>query len=224
MELVTFQTIDAFKELINNGYLECNSKFINIEKVGPTYLWMIDKMNKTIPNENNVKYPLWCWVKFKNGICPPKHKGEPVEGFDVKITFKKDEKDVFITDFRRYSFLLNNTYIPSNKKDKEDFDELLKKYNITTDDLKAYVRVDKFKTHRMDKDYLKICEKIRKSFDRCITKNSDVLQGCIWRINLSEVEKIEFLNDKNYRYGSFNYVRKNGRRFDWINDFYQNLK
>lgn len=73
MRLVTFQTIDAFKELINKGYLECNEKFINLEKAGPTYLWGLEKMNKNIPNENNVKYPLWCWVKFKSGICPPKH-------------------------------------------------------------------------------------------------------------------------------------------------------
>lgn len=224
MKLVTFQTFDACKELINKGYLECNEKFINLEKAGPTYLWVLEKMNENISNDNNTKYPLWCWVKFKNGICPPKHKGEPVTGFDVKITFKKDKKDIFVTDFRRYSFLLNNIFIPNNKKDKEKFNKLLKKYNITNDDLKAYVRPDKFKTHRTDKEYLNICEKIRKSFDKCITTDSDVLQGCIWRINLNEVEKIEFLNDTNYRYGSFNYVRSNGKRFDWIKDFYKNLK
>lgn len=224
MKLVTFQTFDACKELINKGYLECNEKFINLEKAGPTYLWVLEKMNENISNDNNTKYPLWCWVKFKNGICPPKHKGEPVAGFDVKITFKKDKKDVFITDFRRYSFLLNNIFIPNNKSEKEGFDKLLKKHNITNDDLKAYVRPDKFKTHRTDKEYLNICEKIRKSFDKCITTNSDVLQGCIWRINLNEVEKIEFLNDTHYRYGSFNYVRSNGKRFNWIKDFYKNLK
>ena len=54
--------------------------------------------------EGNAKYPIWCWVKCYNNICPPKHRGKPVEGFDVKISFTKSKEDVFITDFRRYSF------------------------------------------------------------------------------------------------------------------------
>lgn len=223
MKLVTFQTMDALKELINNGYLECKEQYIDLKKAGPTYIWVLEKMNKMIPNDKS-KYPIWCWVKFKNGICPPKHKGEPVKGFDVKITFNKQKKDVFITDFRRYSFLLNNTYIPDTLKDKELFDKTLEEKNITKDDLKAYVRPDKFDHHREDKDFLDICQKIRQSFDKCITTDSDVLQGCVWRINLDEVEKIEILNDNNYRYGSFNYVRSNGKRFDWREDFYKKLK
>ena len=194
-----------------------------MKKAGPTYTWVLEKMNKMIPNDK-YKYPIWCWVKFKNGICPPKHKGEPVKGFDVKITFNKEKKDVFITDFRRYSFLLNNTYIPDTLKDKELFDKTLEEKNINKDDLKAYVRPDKFDHHREDKDFLDICQKIRQSFDKCITTDSDVLQGCVWRINLDEVEKIEILNDNNYRYGTFNYVRSNGKRFNWREDFYKKLK
>lgn len=216
--------MDALKELINNGYLECNEKFINLEKAGPTYKWVLEKMNMQITNEFNSKYPIWCWVKFKNSICPPKHKGEPVSGFDVKITFNKAKKDVFITDFRRYSFLLNNIYISKNLKDKETFDKELLKYKITPEELKAFVRPDKYISHRTDKEYLEVCKKIRKSFDECITEDSDVLQGCIWRLNLNEVESIEILNEKNYRYGSFNYLRKNGKRFDWQNDFYKKLR
>lgn len=223
MKLVTFQTMDALKDLINIGYLECKEQYIDMKKAGPTYNWILEKMNKMIPDDKS-KYPIWCWVKFKNSICPPKHKGEPVKGFDVKITFHKQKKDVFITDFRRYSFLLNNTYIPDTLKDKELFDKILEEKNITKDDLKAYVRPDKFDHHREDKDFLDICQKIRQSFDKCITTDSDVLQGCVWRINLDEVKKIEILNDNNYRYGSFNYVRSNGKRFDWRKDFYKKLK
>ena len=29
MKLITFQTIDALKELVNNGFLETNPKYIN---------------------------------------------------------------------------------------------------------------------------------------------------------------------------------------------------
>ena len=224
MKLVTFQTIEAVNDLFKKGYLECNKNKINLEKSGPTYKWVLNKMNERIPNPNNVDYPLWCWVKCYNGICPPKKKGKRVEGFDVKITFNKNEKDVFITDFRRYSFLLNNIYISNSLKEKVEFERLLEKYNITKEELKAYVRPDKYKSHRTDKEYIDVCNKIRKTFDRCITKNSDVLQGCVWRINLDEVEKIEILKDDGYVYGSLNYIRSNGKRIDWQKDYYKLLK
>lgn len=223
MKLVSFQSMEAFKELIDKGYLEADERYIDINKMGSTYEWVVEKMNEYVPNEYKAKFPLWCWVRFKKGICPPKHKGEPVKGFDVKITFEKAKEDIFITDFRRYSFVLNNIYIPDDKQDKELFERELERHGITTEELKAHVRTDKYPVKRTDKAFLDMCEKIRNSFDKCICEESDVLQGCVWRINLEEVSEIEILHNSGYRYGSFNYVRKNGKRFDWIKDFYDLL-
>lgn len=224
MKLVTFQSLDAVRYLFKNGYLECDERKIKLNKSGYIYNWIINEMNEKIDNLNNSKYPLWCWVKCYNGICPPKVKGKRVEGFDVKITFNKNEKDVFITDFRRYSFLLNNQFIPNNKNEKKLFEEELKKYKITKEELEAYVRKDKYKECRNDDNFKKICKKIEKSFDKCITKESNILQGCIWRINLNEIEKIEILKDDGYCYGSLNYIRSNGKRIDWQKDYYKMIK
>lgn len=224
MKLITFQTLEALKDLINKGYLECKEEYIDLRKAGVTYSWVLEKMNSQIPARSHAKYPIWCWVKCYNGIYPPKRKGEPIDGFSVKITFSKPKENVFITDFRRYSFLLNNVYIPDSLADKEMFDRKLEKYHITKDDLKAYVRRDIFDYHRTDNEYLEICQEIRKSFDKCITMDSNILQGCVWRISLDEIENIDFLNDKSYRYGSVNYIRSNGKRMNWIEDFYKTLK
>ena len=224
MKLVTFQSFGALKMLMEKGYLECEEKYIDLKRMGVTYAWVVEKMNARMTNETNASYPLWCWVRCYNGICPPKHRGEPVEGFDVKIVFHKQKKDVFITDYRRYSFLLNNVYIPDSLQDRDRFHSELEKQGITADELKAYVRRDQFDMHRTDENYLKICEQIRKSFDKCITQDSDILQGCVWRIDLDEIERIEFLGDKNYRYGSLNYVKSNGKRSDWIGAYYQKLQ
>ena len=224
MKLVTFQSMDALKFLVNNGYLICDENYINKEKAGSTYEWVIEKMNSYVKNNTKSKYPIWCWVKCYNGLCPPKHKGERVKGFDVKITFNKDENEVFITDFRRYSFLLNNTYIPDSLSNKEKFEDNLAKYNITQDELKAFVRQDKYDGHRNDEKYIEMCKIIRSSFDKCITRNSDVLQGCVWKINLDEIENIEIIPDDGYRYGSINYIRSNGKRINWIKDLYKKMK
>lgn len=224
MKLVTFQSLGALKDLFEKGYLECDKSKINFDKVGYAYNWIVEKMNKQVENNFKCDYPIWCWVKCYNGICPAKRKGNKIEGFDVKITFHKSEKEVFVTDYRKYSFLLNNMYIPNSIEDKNIFNLLLEKYNITNEDLKAYVRHDKYSSSRKDKEFLEMCEKIRKRFDKCITKDSDILQGCVWRINLEDIESIEFLNNDKYMYGSLNYIRKNGKRFDWIEDYYKKLK
>ena len=129
-----------------------------------------------------------------------------------------------MTDYRRFSFLLSNLYIPNSKNDLEDFNRRLREADITEEELKAYVRPDKYPNHRTDNTYLQICSEIRKSFDRCITDKSDVLQACVWQINLPEVENIEILEDDGKCYGSLNYIRDDGSRFDWHKDFYKKLK
>ncbi|MFI3307540.1 MAG: DUF3841 domain-containing protein [Mycoplasmatota bacterium] len=222
MELVTFQSLDALKHLIDKGYLECEEKYIDNKKFGLVYDYIKNKMQEKNLISNN--YPLWCWVKCNNSICPPKHKGKKIQGFDVKITFKKKRKDVFITDYIKYSFLLNYTYIPISLKDNNDFNKKLVKYNITTTDLLKYVRKDKYKESRTDFEFLEIIKIVEKSFDRCISEDGNILQGCVSKINLEDVLKIEFLTDENVINGSLNYIHSNGKRKDWKEVYYNNLK
>ena len=54
MKLVTFQSIDAVRSLFEKGYLECNKRKIDLEKMGPTYEWIVQKVNKSIKNNFNV--------------------------------------------------------------------------------------------------------------------------------------------------------------------------
>lgn len=224
MRLVTFQSIEALKFLNDNGYLICDDSHAPNDKYSSSYKFIIDNMNKNVNNNDNIKYPIWCWVKCYDGICPPVVKGKRVEGFDVKITFNKNEKDVFITDYRRYSFLLKNLYISDSIEDKLKFDKKLEENNISLEDLKAFVRKDIYNSHRTDKEFLEICKEIEKSFSKCITTDSDVLQGCVWKINKEDIESIEILPKDDNVYGSLNYVREDGKRFDWVNDFYNRLK
>lgn len=224
MKLVTFQSMEALKALIDTGYLICDEKFVDIEKAGVVYDWVAGKMTMQMENPAHAKYPIWAWVKCYSRICPPRRRGQRVRGFDVKITFHKAERDVFVTDFRRYSFLLNYVYIPEDLEDKRRFEEKMKECGVSADELRAFARRDKYKSHRTDQAYLQLCEQIRQSFDRCITKNSDILQGCVWSVSLKEVESVEILKDDGYVYGSLNYKRANGKRKDWISDFYKTLE
>lgn len=224
MKLITFQSFAALNFLKQHGYLICDDRFIDQPKASFFYYWVIKKMNQRVKNQTTARFPIWCWVKCGNSICPPRHKGKPVEGFDVKITFHAEEQDLFITDFRRYSFLLSNLYIPRDKQDEQWFEQLLDDKQITREELKAYVRPDKFPNHRTDQTFLEVCKIIEQSFDRCITKDSDILQGCIWKIDQSQIEQIEILEDDGYIYGSLNYKHTDGKRRNWIQEYYNSLK
>ena len=213
MELITFQPESILKELVEQGYLECNPQYVDTEKYGRVYDWIAGHMRRQIEAPTGVQYPLWCWVRFKNSICPPRHKGQAKSKPGIRITFTKPPEDVFITDYRRYSFLLNYRYIPESLKDKLQFEEKL-----------GQIGLEKNAGRQSYGNYPEICREIERSFERCITSDSDVLQGCVWRICLSEVKAIEFLRDPGFQYGTFNYLRKNGRRFDWIGDFYKKLQ
>jgi len=85
MKLVTFQSLDAIKDLFKKGYLECNKSKIDIEKLGITYKWIVENMNLSVDNKYNTSYPIWCWVKCYNNIYPPKRKGEKMKN-NKKIT------------------------------------------------------------------------------------------------------------------------------------------
>lgn len=223
MKLVTFQSREALDFLNDNGFLICNEKHIDLKKASVAYDWVIKEMSKRIKNNTNAKYPIWCWVKCNNSICPPKHRGQKIKGFDIKITFNADDNKVFVTDFRRFSFILNNTYIPDDKEDKEKFDRLLHDHHITKEELKAYVRRDKYTHHREDEVFLRICRLIEDSFEKCITDNGNILQGCVWQIKKEDVINIEILKDNGYTYGSLNYKRKNGTRRNWVEEYYEKL-
>lgn len=130
MNLITFQSIEALEFLNNNGYLICDDSHAPSDKYSSSYKFIIDNMNKNLNNNDNVKYPIWCWVKCYDGIWPPTVKGKKVEWFDVKIAFNKKKEDIFITDCRWYSFLLKNMYIPDGIEDKEKFDNKLKELKV----------------------------------------------------------------------------------------------
>ena len=48
--------------------------------------------------------------------------------------------------------------------------------------------------------------------------------GTLLKNRPTEIENIEILKNDGYRYGSLNYIRSNGKRINWISDYYKKLK
>ena len=196
MELVTFQTLKAYNKLKKDGYLIVDPKYININKYGVPYNWIVNKM-KHINNPYNASYPLWSWYSYGKLKNPRKNTLLPF--FDdndqiVKITFNKEDKDLLLTDFIKYSFMLTNEYLPSSKEDYIYFNNLMKENNVTKEDLIKYVRKDKYERCREDENFNKINNLIKQSYDRILTLSSSYIQATIWDIKMNDVVSIEFIN------------------------------
>ncbi len=200
MKLVTFQTKQAYDSLLKNGYLIADAKFINKAKYGVPYQYIVDNM-QNIDNPYCAAYPLWAWVKYGSFLSPPKNK---LLGFFpnddkeiVKITFEKAPNQVLITDYIKYHFLLTNEYLPLSQTDKNNFDKLMKENNVSKEDLLAFVRRDKFKYFRTDKQFELINQQVQLSYKNIFDNKGNLQQGTVWCILLSEIKNVEIIKREN---------------------------
>ena len=212
MKLNTFQTLKAYNKLQKDGYLIVEPKYVNIKKYGVPYNWIVNKM-KNINNPYNASYPIWSWYSYGKIAHPRKNTLLPFFDEDdviVKITFTKDNKDVLLTDFIKYSFMLTNQYLPKSKEDYLNFNRLMQKYNISNEDLLKYVRQDKYDSYRNDDGFQQINNIISKSYDDILNVESNIIQGTVWDIKKEDILSVEFINreDCNKRKNVIDY-RKN---------------
>ena len=211
MRLITFQTKEALDTLKKNGVLVADVSKIDLKKYGVPYAYIVDNMRKRVKPGKNERYPLWAWVKCGASIGPQKRKNFDGRKQDlVKITFEKPDKEVLLSDYIAYSFILSGHIVPRTKEEYRQFLQKVQKEGISLETLKGFVRKEK-----VDENIVKLFSKIEKTWPRIFHLTSNVHQACMWNIKLSEVMKIEHLGDSNYIYGTMNAKRKDGSRPDW---------
>jgi hypothetical protein len=196
MKLVTIQTKKAYENFLKEGFLTADSQYINKLKYGVPYQYIVDNMQH-IENPHDAEFPLWAWVKYGGFVSPPKNKllGFFAKDEDeiVRITFEKLDKDVLVSDYIKYHFLLTNEYLPGDLNDFQTVEKKIQDAGISKEDLLAYVRRDKFETYRKDKKFEEINQVIQKSYEKIFSDLGDFRQGTVWSIEKSEVKKVEII-------------------------------
>lgn len=85
----------------------------------PAYDWMIEQMEQRVgPRPNGVVIPIWAWYKFDDETKPDMRKHKTERPYCV-IQFEKDEKDVLLSDFDLWHFVLNDCYFADVLTDEE---------------------------------------------------------------------------------------------------------
>ncbi len=213
MKLITYQTKDALKSLQKKGILVTDVSYMNSKKSEVPYSWLVGEMKRhKISPKNGELYPIWAWAKCGATIAPRKKKNyfKTQQKKTVRITFEKPDTEVFLSDYMAYSFILSGHIVPKTIYEYQHFLKKIPQDGISLESLKQFVRRE-----ISDVQLEKAVEKIKKTWPRIFDLKSSVIQACVWHIKLSEVVKIEILNDSDYLYGSMNTKRKDGSRPNW---------
>lgn len=112
----TIQTINAWKEVQNRGYLIGKREYVDEEYVN-SYHWMMIQMKKRIKGYKG-EYPIWLWPDKPDLRCSG-HLERGTKGVLLEINIS--EKRTLLSDFQGWHLVLMD--IPILSYEGENFDK-----------------------------------------------------------------------------------------------------
>lgn len=184
MKLVTYQSKEALERIKKEGYLimeEDKYPYTQIKRFeNPygsnfpfAYNFIIDRMNKRLvkPDEHCF-YPLWAWYKVNGRYNPSKHMDRIHHGL-YRITFNIDEKDVLLSDFDMFCYILSGG-LYFKKPGEEELDVIhIKDDTFFYDNLDQMFEINKKK----DDEYSFSCRRT-------------TIQATFWKLNKKDIIEI----------------------------------
>ncbi|MGL5257959.1 MAG: DUF3841 domain-containing protein [Proteocatella sp.] len=140
MKLWTIQSYEAYEILRNTGVLRADKNYIFDDNFCYAYKWIIEKMqSKSIILPKNVEYPIWAWYQWegKHKRLDMRQSGYATRGEKiVQLTIEIDSKDVLLSDFDLFHYVLNYWYLAIDEEDDRAFELEYKNLGFEYDDLK----------------------------------------------------------------------------------------
>jgi len=146
------------KEYIIQKYQEASKVFLE------SYNWFISKGVNIVPRPDGSEYPIWLFTDVR--YVDNHHDS-------ILLELLVDKRDVILFDMEKWNRILNLSYIPKDREDAKDYEDLLAKQGIKDETdiyMKAYY------------PYLK--QKVVKSWDRLFNfdLSSESKQAALWEI------------------------------------------
>ena len=190
MRLVTYQSKEAVKRLLKEGYLimeKDKRDFTHIHRFDDhdysahsftyAYNYIIDRMNKLLPpkEDPNCYYPLWAWYRVNGRRKPTKFLDNMHKG-NVRIIFEIDDNKVLLSDFDMFSYILSGgLYFKKNPESfEEEMDIFLPNDSDYFDNLDQMLEIN----HKEDGPYY-------------MSNRHNTIQATFWKLNLKDVVEIK---------------------------------
>ena len=115
MVVYSVQTLEAYYQMREQGYLVGNKKYIWPDFVEP-YHWMMEQMERRIKGYNGLDYPMWLWRtrpdRNSSGHLPKGTKG-------VILTLDISQDQILWSDFDFWHHVLNGWSITGSEEEDD---------------------------------------------------------------------------------------------------------
>ena len=155
------------KEFIDKKYGDVANIFFE------AYTWFVDKAEQLATKPQGAEYPIWLFTDLK-------YVDHQRDCCILEISV--DRKEALIFDQMKQNRILNLSYIPKDKKDAQEFTELLERYAIHNE-TDAY----------MKSYYPHLKAMIKKSWNRLFDNSiilSESKQASLWEIRKEWIRNI----------------------------------
>ncbi len=131
MKLWTLQPLTILNEIAATGTYRYKKELsYNLTKQNALtneYQWLMEEMEQRIGHKpEGVEYPIWAWHTWKGKQQSPDTNSAAFlqrNEDKVLLTLEIPEKEVVLTDFDAWQYVLNGGYVPSHE-DIEQFEEI----------------------------------------------------------------------------------------------------
>lgn len=200
IKLWTIQHENAYKKFEETGVLRADERYLFCgEALQHAYNWISEQMIARIgpPPVADIKYPIWAWYQWegKRKRCDLRCSGYAKRGTPlVQLEIQVPIKDVLLSDFDIWHYVLNYHYIPENDSDDDAFYTRHKEAN----NIKCNVLL-KNGDSRLSQMLSEIREswpkvfELEKSFERGFyNKDFQSIQATLWQVTMEQVCKVEY--------------------------------
>ncbi len=194
MTLWTIQSIAAWKTLQREQVLFSDQRYSE-DLFLDAYRWMSEQMECRIePRPENTSLPLWAWYQWDNAkrrkpdLRSSAHLPKGQRG--VRIEFEQSDKEVLLSDFDLWHYVLNYWYLPRTVADGEAFEAELSEHNLSFFEMKPlpvrayHQRIEDSWDRIFDLDWAE--EEISDPF----SKKS--IQATFWKLHFDQIRDVQF--------------------------------
>jgi len=198
MRLWTIQHFQAYNKLLETGVLRANENYCDNDSRF-AYDWMAEKMKYNgLVLPIGVNYPIWAWYKFEGKY---KRRDMRERGYSnrgekiVQLTIEVDDKDILLSDFDLFHYVLNYWYLPVDVKDQKNFEMEYSDLGFGWNDLQNFniqTQIMKDIRTKIEKSWDRIFDLEREDENLIYGSNCNKsIQVTFWELKLEQVIKSE---------------------------------
>ena len=214
MILQTIQPASVLESLQKNSIVFSRPDSFDYNEEGQpwtfklSYDWLKKQMlARGILPKNNETDVFWAWAwsgdlgKKKVDLrTRPYYRNQN----NVLLTIDKDPKDILLSDFNLWHYVLNYWALPASKQDEKMWDKICKNKKTNYYRIKPLpqfnAEIEKtweliFSLEEKDNGfYCNLEKKLQKYLE--VYNQPQIVQATFWNINLDELKKVQYINNK----------------------------